>query len=201
LEGTEMTIERDEAAVRAVRRGEKEAFAVLVNRHKESVYGMLMRLTCNRQAAEELAHETFVRAFRRLSSFRGESRFSTWLIQIAINLARDYAREQGRNRVVSLDAMLEQDPDSPVLAEAYSRSDPLNEMEESELIEQFENALEELPQSYREVFVLRHLQNVSYEDIAEATGDSVGSLKVRAHRARKLLKERLFPETEYKPQT
>lgn len=191
-----MTAENDEDLVRAVRSGKKDAFAQLVNRRKEFVYGVLMRLTADPQVAEELAHETFVRAYRRLDGFRGESRFSTWLIQIAINLARDRVRERGREREVSLEAMLERDPESPALKENRSYYDPLAEVSERHLMERFEAAVRELPHSYREVFVLRHIEDISYEEIAAATGDSVGSLKVRAHRARKLLKERLFPETE-----
>ncbi len=189
-----MTTKDDEAIVREVIGGRTEAFAAIVNRHKDRVYGMLMRLTGNREIADELAHETFVRAYSRLRSFRGESRFSTWLVQIAINLARDRIRQEKRSRTVSLDAVLEMDPDAPVFEEKRSHYDPLAELSERDMLGQFEAALGELPESYREVFVLRQIEGVPYEDIAAATGDSVSSLKVRAHRARKLLKEKLFPE-------
>jgi RNA polymerase sigma-70 factor (ECF subfamily) len=192
--GVIMTIKEDEVIVREVVAGRTEAFAAIVNRHKDRVYGMIMRLTGNQEIADELAHETFVRAYRRLRSFRAESRFSTWLIQIAINLVRDRIRRDKRNRTVSLDAMLEKDPDAPAFAEARSHYDPLAELSERDLVEAFETALTELPETYREVFVLHHIEGFSYEDIAVATGDSMGSLKVRAHRARKLLKEKLFPE-------
>ena len=144
--------------------------------------------------AEELAHNTFVRAYRNLGNFRGESSFGTWLVQIAINLARDHVRERQRNRTVSLEALLERDADAPIFTETRSHYDPLTDVSERDMIERFEIALGELPQDYREVFVLHHIQGISYEDIAVFTGDSIGSLKVRAHRARKLLKERIFPE-------
>jgi len=189
-----MTAENDEAIVCAVQDGQKEAFGRLVDRHKERVYAMLMRLTGDPQAAEELAHEAFVRSYRNLKNFRGKSRFSTWLTQIAINLARDHIRERQRSKAVSLEAILERDPDTLQFAERRSHYDPLAEVSARDMIEKFEIALRELPQNYREVFVLHHIQDVSYEDIAAATGDSVGSLKVRAHRARKLLKDKLFPE-------
>jgi len=192
-----MAAHNDEAIVRAVRNGRKEAFAGLIDGHKESVYGTLMRLTGDPQVAEELAHETFVRAYQNLKSFRGESRFSTWLIQIAINLARDHVREHRRNKTVSLEAMLERDPDAPVFAERRLHCNPLREVSLRDMVVRLEIALRELPSSYREIFVLHHVQDISYEDIAALTGDSVGSLKVRAHRVRKLLRERLFTETNH----
>ncbi len=192
-----MADQNDETIVRAVRNGRTDAFADLVDHHKESVYGTLMRLTADPQLAEELAHETFVRAYRSLAGFRGESRFGTWLIRVAINLARDHVRELKRNRTVSLEAALERDPDSMAFAERRPHGDPLSEADSGDLLERFEDVLHELPPSYREAFVLHHVQDMSYEDIAVLTGDSVGSLKVRAHRARKLLREKLFPEADH----
>jgi RNA polymerase sigma-70 factor (ECF subfamily) len=188
-------IDNDEAIIRAVNSGDTEAFAELVNRHKERVYAMLVRLTGDSGDAEELAQEVFVRAYRGLGRFRGEARFGTWIIQIAIHLARDRVREHRRNKMVSLDALLERDSDSLVFAETRAQYDPLAEMSERDTIERLEFALQDLPSSYREVFVLHHIQEIPYETIAEMTGDSVGSLKVRAHRARKLLKEKLFPDS------
>lgn len=188
--------DRDSVIVRDVQDGRTEAFATLVDRHKETVYATLMRLTSDPQVAEELAQEAFVRAYRGLKGFRGEARFGTWLIQIAVHLARDHMRQRKRDRFVSLDAMLEQNADAPELADNRAWYDPLKEISERETRERFEQALRELPPDYREVFVLYHLQNMPYEDISAATGDSVGSLKVRAHRARKLIKEALFPETK-----
>ena len=183
----------DTAVVREVQGGRKEAFATLVDRHKERVYATLMRLTGDPHVAEELAHEAFVRAYLGLSKFRGESRFGTWLVQIAVHLARDHIRRRQRDRFVSLDALLERNDDAAELADTRSDTDPLREVSEREMSERFTRALGELPPNYREVFVLYHMQNMSYEEISAATGDSVGSLKVRAHRARKLIKEALFP--------
>jgi RNA polymerase sigma-70 factor (ECF subfamily) len=157
---------------------------------------MLMRLTGDPQVAEELAHETFVRAYQGLGNFRGESRFATWLTQIAVNLARDRVRERQRDRFVSLDQMMEHDADAPFFVENRADYDPLAEVSERDLIKRLENALHELPPNYREIFLLHHVQGMSYESIAETTGDSVGSLKVRSHRARKILKEVLFSQSE-----
>ena len=184
----------DETIVRAVTSGDTEAFADLVDRHKERVYATLVRLTADRDAAEELAHETFVRAFRGLARFRGDALFGTWIIQIAIHLARDRVRERRRSRTVSLDEILEREGDSFAFTETRAAYDPLAEMSERDTAKRIDEALQDLPPDYREVFVLHHVQEIPYETIAEMTGDSVGSLKVRAHRARKLLKEKLFPD-------
>ena len=191
-----MIFDKVQTIVRAVQSGQTESYAKLVDRHKDQVYGMLMRLTGDPQTAEELAHETFVRAYQALANFRGESLFATWLTQIAVNIARDRVRELQRNRFVSLDEMLDRDADAPVFAEGRSYYDPLAEITERDLLKRFEEALQALPPNYREIFLLRHMQGISYEDIAEMTGDSVGSLKVRSHRARKILKETLFAKTE-----
>lgn len=194
-----MIIDKDHTIVRAVQDGQTESYAKLVDRHKDQVYGMLMRLTGDPQAAEELAHETFVRAYQAIGQFRGDSRFSTWLTQIAVNVARDRVRELQRNRFVSLDELLERDADAPVFAEARPHYDPLAEVSERDLLKRFEQALQTLPAAYREIFLLHHMQGISYEDIAVMTGDTVGSLKVRSHRARKILKEALFTGTETVP--
>ena len=183
----------EDGIIRAVKGGHVDEFAQLVDHHSQRVYAMLMRLVGDPQTAEELAQETFVRAYRGLSRFRGDSTFATWLTQIAVHLARDHVRKRQRNRFVSLDAMLEHDADALVFADTRQAYDPLEEISERETAEQFKHALSELPPNYREVFVLHHLQDMSYDDIAAVTGDSVGSLKVRAHRARKLIKQALFP--------
>lgn len=189
-------IDNDQTIVSAVQGGDREAFAALVNRHKDRVYGILLRLMADSLVAEELAHEAFVRAYRGLDGFRGQSQFGTWLVQIAVNLARDHIRARKRSNVVSLDALLERDADAAVLEDKRPQYDPLAEISEREMRKQFEAALQELPPGYREVFVLHHIQNIPYDEIQKITGDTVGSLKVRAHRARRILKEKLFPDAK-----
>jgi len=190
-------IDQDESIVREVQAGRTDAFAGLVNRHKDKVYAMLLRLVRDPDAAEELAQETFVRAWRGIGGFRGQALFGTWLVQIAIHLARDRMRERRRSRTVSLDELLEKSADDSVLVDTRSRRDPLSEVSDRDMMKRLEAALGDLPPNYREVFVLHHVEDVPYEEIASMTGDSVGSLKVRAHRARKLLREAISPGAEY----
>jgi RNA polymerase sigma-70 factor (ECF subfamily) len=190
-------IDQDEKIVREVQTGRTEAFSHLVNRHKDKVYAILLRLVRDPDAAEELAQETFVRAWRGIGGFRGQALFGTWLVQIAIHLARDRMRERRRSRTVSLDELLDKTADDAMLADTRSRRDPLAEIDERDMVKRVESALGDLPPSYREVFVLHHIEDVPYEEIARLTGDSIGSLKVRAHRARKLLREAIFPGAQF----
>ena len=177
----------DMAIVLAVRNGDREAFGGLVDRHKDRVYAVLRNLLADPALAEELAHEAFVRAYRSLHTFRGEARFGTWLVQIAINLARDHVRTKQRAKVVPIQGLKPED--EGFLVERRVSYDPLLRLQQNELAEMIQGAIEELPEDYREVFVLKHLEELPYEQIAQLTGDSVGALKVRAHRARKLVME------------
>ncbi len=181
----------DEQIVDAVCGGDTEAFRFLVGRHQDTVYGMLLRLVSDSECARDLAQETFVRAYRSLGGFRGDSRFSTWLVQIAIHAARDHQRSKGRSKVISLSELEERRNPEAAIRETRSAFDPMLQLEERELSQRLQEGLKRLPEGYREVFVMRHMEEMSYEDISTLTGNSVGSLKVRSHRARKLLREYL----------
>lgn len=187
-----MVLDEDQAVVQAVLRGRTEAFRFLVDRHKGRLYSIVFKLVGDPDVAEELTQDCFVRAYTGLRGFRGEAQFGTWLVQIGLHTVRDYVRRRRsarRRGEVSLESLTGEGGESPVLADARPRSDPLTELGEKELRERVARALDRLPHEYREVLVLKHLEGLSYEEITRMTGDSVGSLKVRAHRARRLLRE------------
>jgi len=181
----------DTVIINAVLGGDTEAFRHLVDRHRDTVYAILLRLASDPEVAEELAQETFVRAWRSLDGFRGDARFGTWLVQIALHAARDHHRGRKRAKVVSLEELQEKSGDAARLEEPRRSFDPTSDLDARELRERLEDGIRALPPAYREVFVLRHLEEMPYEEIASITGSSVGSLKVRSHRARKLLREYL----------
>ena len=184
----------DTAIVRAVQAGDTEAYRVLVERHRGRLFGVLVRLLGRPQLAEELAHETFVKAFTALDGFRGDARFGTWLVQIGLHAARDHLRRSRRLRergIVSLEDLRAAHPRLADPPDTSRGAAPDEALEAEESAAQVRRALDLLPDDYREVLVLKHLENWSYEQIAAATGDSVGTLKVRAHRARRLLKQHL----------
>jgi RNA polymerase sigma-70 factor (ECF subfamily) len=186
--------DNDAAVVEAVKAGDTDAFRQLVDRHKRKLYGVLIRLTGDPDVAEELAQATFVKAYTSLSGFREDATFGTWLVQIGIHGARDHIRRAQRlrdRRVISLDAVREAHGDELDPPDARASSDPSGLVEGREAKALVRQAMAQLPPEYREVLVLKHFEGWPYEQIAVVTGDSEGTLKVRAHRARLLLKERM----------
>ena len=184
----------DLAAVEAVRGGDLEAYRELVDRYRDRLFGVLIRMTGDRQLADELAQDAFVKAYLNLGKYRGEAAFGTWLIQIGIHALRDRSRRQQRQRrhgVVSLDAYRERENEAAEPSAPLSETDSLDQLCRQEDDATMQAALRKLPTDYREVLVLKHLEGWSFAEIAAATGASTGALKVRAHRARILLKEEL----------
>jgi len=183
--------EDDLAIVEAVRTGDTEEFRTLVERHKRRLYAVILRLVGAPSVAEELSQEAFVRAFRALRDFRRESSFGTWLVQIGVHAARDRMRSSRRHGLVSLDAMQDGHRPRLELVDTSRAADPGFEVEAEQERNLMRTALAGLPPEYREVLVLKHIEGWAYGEIAAVTGDSVGTLKVRAFRARQLLRERL----------
>jgi RNA polymerase sigma-70 factor (ECF subfamily) len=147
--------------------------------------------------AEEIAQEAFVRAYEKISTFSGRARFRTWLVQIGINLVRDRRRTAGRGpKVVSLDELRERGAPASEPADERLLDEPLGSISRKEALARLEQEIERLPQDYREAFVLKHIENLSYSEMAEVTGSSVGSLKVRVHRARVWLRRALLSEPD-----
>ena len=188
------TIDEDGDIVRAVQAGDTEAYRLLVDRHKGRLLSVVLKLVADPLVAEEIAQDAFVKAYTNLAGFRGDASFGTWLVQIGIHAARDHLRKVKRLRergIMSLEALragqaLAADPvDRRPAIDPQAR---LGAAEDRQLVQQ---ALATLPPDYRVVMVLRHYEEWSYERIARLTGDTVGTLKVRAHRARKLLKDKL----------
>lgn len=184
--------DEDLSTVAAVRRGATEAFRDIVDRHGDLVYSVLRRLVGSPDLADELAQETFVRAYQGLDGFRGEALLRTWLVQIAINLVRDRRRAAGRSpRVVSLDELRERSSDDGEPRDERAMAEPVGRLARREVSSRLQRELERLPLEYREAFVLKHVEGLKYEEIARITGQSIGCLKVRTHRARVRLRQAL----------
>ncbi len=175
----------DAQIIATVLEGDREAYRHLVERYKDRVFGVLLRLVGDRDLAEDAAQEAFVKAYLALPRFRGESAFGTWLVQIAIHAARDRVRRQQRRWQVET---TEDDGPVDVVGPA---NDALANMVRDEDLDRLQLALQQLPEDYREVLVLKHLEEWSFEEIAQHAQASVGSLKVRAHRARRMLRQSL----------
>ncbi|GGA67901.1 RNA polymerase sigma factor [Edaphobacter acidisoli] len=192
---TEVVTVRDESAmIAAILAGDKRQFHDLIRPFERSVYLMAFSLLRNEAEAEEVAQEAFLRAFRSLASFRAQSKFSTWLISITLNEARTRLRRSQRFKVESLDAPEDdQRHITPALLRDW-REVPSEAVERSEVRAILRQAIEELPTIYREVFMLRDVEEMSVNEIAEAMNLGVSAVKVRLHRARLMLQKRLAPE-------
>jgi RNA polymerase sigma-70 factor (ECF subfamily) len=180
-------IPSDEVAlVAAAKGGDLHAFEELVRASQAEVYTLAFRLTGNEEDARDVAQEAYLRAFRSLKRFRGDARFSTWMHRITANCALTFLakRTKGRHEELSSDESLadERPESSPeMMAEAEFARDRLTD------------ALSELPPRLRAVVVLRDVYDLPHEAIAAELGISQEAAKVRLHRARRKLRERLFP--------
>lgn len=177
----------DEELVGLAQEGSRAAFASLVERHKAAVFSMACRVIGNREDAEEAAQDAFVRAFRALDRFRGDSRFSTWLYRIAMNVCLTKAR-QSRLDVASIDASMDGEEDSAPLQIPDQNDTPDERVERSEFKERVRRLIASLPPKYSAVLTLYHIQDLSYEEISQTLDLPIGTVKAHLFRARNALK-------------
>ena len=184
----------DALFIERLQRGDTAAFEKLVNERSGVIYGLLYRLTENREEARDLTQETFLRAFQSIASFRGESDLRTWIYRIAINQARNrwrWWRRRRRDATVSLDA---EDAGRQSLI-ATLRAESTKDPEQDALAHERENALKKaligLRRVYRETVILRDIEGFAYEEIAVALDISVGTVKSRLARGRQELRRKL----------
>lgn len=176
-----------EELVERVRRGEGEAFRLIFERYSRPIISFIYDMVGERALAEDLTQETFVRAFKSLSTLRDEARLSTWLFGIAKNVARESLRSRFRQEGhVGID----ETPAAQVCDRAPS---PASQLLDKELNGVIQSALGALDEDKRLVFTLKIFQQRSYEEIAEITGFSIGKLKTDLHRARAEMRRRIGP--------
>lgn len=185
---------RDEARmIASILAGQTHLFHELVRPYERSVFAMAMSFLHNEADAEDAAQEAFLKAFRKLSDFRAEAKFSTWLISITLNEARSRLRGKKAAPMVSID----EDPEepgqfSPAMLRDW-REIPSEALERHEVRLLLQDAIAALPDNYRTVFLLRDVDDLSTNEAAEVLNISVASLKVRLHRARMMLQKTLAP--------
>jgi RNA polymerase sigma-70 factor (ECF subfamily) len=180
--------------IAAILAGDIQRFHELIRPYERSVYVMAQSYMKNEADAEDVAQEAIVRAFRKLASFRAESKFSTWLISITINEARTRLRRQILVRMESLDQLPDEDKAlSPAMLRDW-REIPSDAIEREEVRKLIQKAVDLLPDIYREVFLLRDVEELSINEAAEALKISIPSVKVRLHRARLMLQKQLAPQ-------
>jgi len=183
----------DARLVEQCRNGDDSAFDELVRRYKDRVFNVVCRFLGNREDALDVVQEVFVRAYRSIGGFQGRSKVYTWLYSIAANLARNRLRDQsrkGRDCAVSLEGL---EAEAPGIAQRAATADPTprKALERKELEEALQQCLSELQDHYRLAFVLRTIEDLSYDEIAEVMGCPTGTVKSRLNHARRMLRERL----------
>lgn len=183
----------DRMLVDRFKNGDAAAFDEMVSRYWDKIYAMVHQLLRNQQDAEEVTQDAFIRAHRGLGNFRGDSAFSTWLYQIATNLARNrywYWWRRKRDKTVSFDQPVGSEGDT-TLGEVFAApvENPSDLTVTQEFVEGIAEGMEQLSKKHREVLILRNVQNLSYEEIAAILKISVGTVKSRIARARENLRQ------------
>lgn len=185
--------ETEAMLITAILSGDREKFHDLIRPYEKQVYLTALALIKNETEAEDIAQEAILRAYRKLASFRGDAKFSTWLTAITLNEARSRLRIEKRAVLDSLDERDPEDGDYTPAALTDWREVPSEALERQEVRALMHQAVAELPDTFREVVVLRDIEEMSVNETAEALGISIALVKVRLHRARLLLQKKLAP--------
>ncbi|MBB5216773.1 RNA polymerase sigma factor RpoE [Parapusillimonas granuli] len=183
----------DAELVARVQRGDKRAYDLLVLKYQRKIMRLLSRMVRDPSEIEDVAQEAFIKAYRALPQFRGDSAFYTWLYRIAINTARNWQAASGR-RPATLNAIESED------GETFSQIDNLTDintpesaMASREIVETVNAAIAGLPEDLRTAIVLREIEGMSYEDIAQSMGCPIGTVRSRIFRAREAIAAQLRP--------
>jgi RNA polymerase sigma-70 factor (ECF subfamily) len=186
-------VEAELALIERVRAGETELFYELISPYQRSAYVAAISELQNTADAEEAVQETFLKAFANLNSFRGEAKFSTWLIQIAVNEARNKRRKDRKSLYESTDETIDGEDDYCPRDFADWRETPVEALQRTELRRALRNAIASLDAAHREVFVMRDIEKLSIAETAEVLQISEALVKTRLLRARLRMREALAP--------
>ena len=181
-----MTREQEAAIVRKVLGGDANAFETLILEYEKNVYNIALRMTGNSEDAADMTQEAFIKAYNSLQSFRGDSKFSVWLYRIVSNVCLDFLRSKNRRPTVSL-SVEDDDGEDTQLDVADESQSPELLLDRKLTRESVRRGLDSLPPDYRQILLLREIQGLSYDEIAQALGLEVGTVKSRIFRARKRL--------------
>jgi len=183
----------EQELISSILAGERDNFHLLIRPYEQQLYRTAFALMKNEAEAEDVVQDAVLKAYRKLAGFRGDSKFSTWLIAITLNEARARLRKENRATLDSLDAQREDGGDFTPAALTDWREVPLAALERLEIRDLIQRAVAELPDTYREIVTLRDVEELSVNDTAALLGISVSLVKVRLHRARMMLQKKLVP--------
>ncbi|HZP64767.1 MAG TPA: RNA polymerase sigma factor RpoE [Rudaea sp.] len=184
--------ELDQALVERVQKGEKRAFDLLVRKYQHKVVGVISRYISDWSECQDVAQEAFIRAYRAIAAFRGDSQFYTWMYKIAINTAKNYLVSQGR-RPPTDDVGIEDAVQLEGGARLKDRATPEHELLRQEIERTVFDTVEQLPEDLKTAITLREVDGMSYEEIAEAMNCPIGTVRSRIFRARDAIDQKLRP--------
>lgn len=182
---------RDEELVLKAQTGDLHAFDELVERYHGKIYGLTYNMTSNREDAEDLTQEVFVKAFEALPRFKGKSSFYTWIYRIAVNKTINYRKKRTRKRAISLDQFDQDIKTDEIYQELTTKGSPLRNMSLSELQIKLNGALQNLSEKHRTVVIMHDMEGIPHEEIAKVVGASVGTVRSRLFYARRQMQAEL----------
>lgn len=186
--------ETDLNLVKRARNGDRDAFGILVERYQRRIFGLCYGMVRNRDDAMDLVQETFVKVFRNLKSFEGQSSFYTWTYRIATNVCIDFLRKASRNRTVDYDDAIGRDEnadDGGMLLPSRLGVNPSKVYGRRELLDKINEALGMLSDNHRQAILLREVEGLSYQEMADVMEVSIGTVMSRLHHARKNMQKHL----------
>jgi RNA polymerase sigma-70 factor (ECF subfamily) len=188
--------EVDQQLVERAQRGDKAAFELLVAKYQRKLVRLLSRFIRDSTEVEDVAQEAFIKAYRALPSFRGDSAFYTWLYRIGINTAKNYLVAMGRRAPTVSEIESADSEGSEESGQVPDYNTPENELMSRQIAETVNRAVEDLPEELRTAITLRELEGLSYEDIAAIMNCPIGTVRSRIFRAREAIAEKLRPQLE-----
>lgn len=185
--------EVDQLLVERAQRGDKHAFELLVAKYQRRLGRLISRFVRNAAEAEDVTQDAFIKAYRALPAFRGDSAFYTWLYRIGINTAKNHLVAQGRRAPTSTPFDAEEAEDFEDAALLHEVSTPENELMSKQVVEVVNSSLQELPDDLRTALTLREIEGLSYEEIAAVMDCPIGTVRSRIFRAREAIAANLRP--------
>ena len=191
-------VDSDSPLVERAVAGDHKAFELLVIKYQRRIQRLIGRMVRDVDLVEDIAQETFIRAYRALAQFRGDAQFYTWLYRIAVNTAKKSLMDLKRNPTVSENSFKSDDDDetSPVENELTTSETPDAVLASKEIAQIINSALEALPEELRQAITLREIEGLSYEEISEAMNCPIGTVRSRIFRAREAISQKVKPLLE-----